>query len=421
MAGLDFLLGAQGDDQNAARMGLLAAGLGMLGNNTGHYGAFGPAAAAGGMAGLQAYHGAQEAQMQEQYKRAQMAELQRKQQAAQAQQQALSAVASGGTMDPRQLLAAGVPAETVKAMFESGDWGRAKIKDWQEVRQADGTVKKIGYDEFGRQVGDGVTPYHAPVFQDLGGRVVALDPTNLSQLGGFGKTMTPGEAASNAIAGANLGLSRERLALEKQAAGGPANNPMYKGAPSGYRWNMQGGLEAIPGGPAGEGKAPTEFEAKSRIFGNRAESSGKTFNTVEKDYSPTAIAAAQAAANAPLGLGGVAGTAANASLRDVDQKAMQAKRNWIAASLRLESGAVIGPSEFTMQDKTFFPQPGDSATVIAQKRAARAQVEQELKAAGGQRKPTAAPAPASPAQAPAGWSITPVAPAANGWSIKKVN
>jgi hypothetical protein len=117
-----------------------------------------------------------------------------------------------------------------------------------------------------------------------------------------------------------------------------------------------------------------------------------------------------------LGLGGIAGTAANASLRDVDQKALQAKRNWIAASLRLESGAVIGPSEFATQDKTFFPQPGDSATVIAQKRAARAQVEQELKAAGGQRKPAAASA-----QAPAGWSITPVAPAANGWSIKKVN
>jgi hypothetical protein len=378
---------------------------------------------------MQAYQGALEAQQQAAYKNAQMAKLQldaQREAAAQAYRQRLAAgggvpgqpgqPSTSAAINPMEAYAAGIPLEDIQKLSESGNWGRAKIKDRVEMRMPDGSVKSVGIDEYGNPVGEGVTPYKAPVFQDTGGKIVALDPITMQPVTTLGKTMTPGEVASNAVANANLGLSRERLSLERQAAGGPANNPMLKGAPSGYRWNMQGGLEPIPGGPAAEGKAPTEFESKSRIFGNRAESSGNTFNTVEKDYSPTAVAAAQSAANAPLGLGGIAGTAANASLRDVDQKALQAKRNWIAASLRLESGAVIGPSEFATQDKTFFPQPGDSATVIAQKRAARAQVEQELKAAGGQRKPAAASA-----QAPAGWSITPVAPAANGWSIKKVN
>lgn len=76
MAGLDFLLGGGNSDQdNAARMGLLAAGLGMLANNTGHYGAAGPAIAAGGLQGLQAYQGAQDNALQEQYKKLQMAQI----------------------------------------------------------------------------------------------------------------------------------------------------------------------------------------------------------------------------------------------------------------------------------------------------------------------------------------------------------
>ncbi|TAX57111.1 hypothetical protein ELI01_18700 [Rhizobium leguminosarum] len=49
----------------------------------------------------------------------------------------------------------------------------------------------------------------------------------------------------------------------------------------------------------------------------------------------------------------------------------QAKRDFINAQLRRESGAVIGPDEFRNADKQYFPQPGDSEPVIKQKREAR--------------------------------------------------
>lgn len=49
------------------------------------------------------------------------------------------------------------------------------------------------------------------------------------------------------------------------------------------------------------------------------------------------------------------------------QKYEQAKRDFINAQLRRESGAAISPSEFESADKQYFPVPGDSADTIKQK------------------------------------------------------
>lgn len=49
----------------------------------------------------------------------------------------------------------------------------------------------------------------------------------------------------------------------------------------------------------------------------------------------------------------------------------QAKRDFVNAQLRRESGAAIAQSEFDSADKQYFPQPGDKPDVIAQKAANR--------------------------------------------------
>ncbi len=46
----------------------------------------------------------------------------------------------------------------------------------------------------------------------------------------------------------------------------------------------------------------------------------------------------------------------------------QAKRDFINAALRRESGAVISQEEFANAEQQYFPQPGDTPAVIAQKR-----------------------------------------------------
>jgi hypothetical protein len=53
------------------------------------------------------------------------------------------------------------------------------------------------------------------------------------------------------------------------------------------------------------------------------------------------------------------------------QQVDAARKNFITAVLRKESGAAISPTEFYTESQKYFPQPGDSAAVIKQKQNAR--------------------------------------------------
>ena len=62
------------------------------------------------------------------------------------------------------------------------------------------------------------------------------------------------------------------------------------------------------------------------------------------------------------------GAAANWTQSGAQQQVEQAQRDFINAVLRRESGAAIADSEFANARQQYFPQPGDSPEVIAQKR-----------------------------------------------------
>lgn len=411
MAGLDFLLGGPGENSEqaqAARMGLLAAGLGILANNTGNYGAAGPALAAGGLSGLQGYQGALDQQAQNQQNALKRQQLQAAMEQAARQQAFRQSLTAGGPIDVRAAYAAGLPLDEIQKLSESGNWGKAKVKDRVEVRLPDGSVKSIGVDEYGNQVGEGLTPFKAPTFQDTGAQIVAIDPVTMQRVTTLGKSMTPGEAASNAISRANLGISQQRLALDKANSGGFANNPMLKGAPSGYRWNVKGELEAIPGGPAAmeaiKGKAPTEFQAKSATFGARAERADQILSDLQGKYAPSAVSAKQGAENV-YGIGGVLGSIGNTLLPEKAQMADQAQRDFVNAVLRQESGASISDAEFANAKRQYFPQPGDSQAVIKQKADNRAVAIQGFKNSAGN----------------AAFTAKPATGAAGGWSAKRID
>ncbi|WNG69281.1 hypothetical protein [Cupriavidus gilardii] len=131
---------------------------------------------------------------------------------------------------------------------------------------------------------------------------------------------------------------------------------------------------------AAEGKAPTEFQSKAAMFGARAEEADRILSGL--DYSPAALSAKQAVSNVPL-VGGVLGAAANVVTSPENQKAEQAQRDFINAVLRQESGAVITDSEFDNARKQYFPQPGDSDAVKAQKAANRRTAIEGLKRGAG--------------------------------------
>lgn len=92
------------------------------------------------------------------------------------------------------------------------------------------------------------------------------------------------------------------------------------------------------------------------------------------------------------------------------QQYEQLKRNFVNAVLRKESGAVISDAEFANAEKQYFPAPGDSPEVIAQKAKNRAVVAQGLaRSAGSTYKPpvleVSAPGGNTELLSKAGWGI----------------
>jgi len=76
------------------------------------------------------------------------------------------------------------------------------------------------------------------------------------------------------------------------------------------------------------------------------------------------------------------------------QKFEQAKRNFINAVLRQESGAAIGKDEFANADQQYFEQPGDTVQTVQQKEANRQTVINSfIRESGTTISPNYAPAP----------------------------
>lgn len=120
---------------------------------------------------------------------------------------------------------------------------------------------------------------------------------------------------------------------------------------------LTAGLAAANRTPASE-KPLTEFQGKSMTYGTRAAESDKILQNT--NFDPTSVEGVRRT-----------GMIGNFFASPETQKALQAQRDFVNATLRQESGAAISDSEFNNAQKQYFPQPGDSAEVIAQKAANR--------------------------------------------------
>lgn len=119
----------------------------------------------------------------------------------------------------------------------------------------------------------------------------------------------------------------------------------------------------------------TEAQGKATGFYGRALEADENFTKTASATEPRGLLAQTAANLAP----GIANTLSSPDR----QLSEQAKRNFILASLRYESGASINADEFEKQDRAFFPQPGDGPEVIAQKAKDRQVVIEALKQGSG--------------------------------------
>lgn len=132
-------------------------------------------------------------------------------------------------------------------------------------------------------------------------------------------------------------------------------------------------LEAEGNAPKTASDKPmTESQANANLYSSRMDESNKILEST--NYSPAAVSTTRAIEKVP-----VVGWAANSMLSADDQKALQAQRDFVTATLRKESGASISPSEFDTANRQYFPQVGDKQETIEQKRKNRLTAIEKMK------------------------------------------
>jgi len=190
-------------------------------------------------------------------------------------------------------------------------------------------------------------------------------------------------------------LEREFIAAKNQGYQGNINdfkNQMSKyqesqAADSKQRLGLEGakfGLEQQKFAQEMGGGKLTESQGNATAFGMRAKESNALLNQLEQSGTKntgvvrSAVASTfgmtpfigekleQGVSGAMNVLPGYLG-GPNAAQQATDQ----ARRNFVTAVLRKESGAAISPSEFANEAQKYFPQPGDTDSVIRQKQHAR--------------------------------------------------
>jgi len=133
--------------------------------------------------------------------------------------------------------------------------------------------------------------------------------------------------------------------------------------------NTRAGITALAGlegarmkADASGNKPLNDVQSKALQFGTRMQTAGAALDKLAAQgvNQPGLI---KRGADA-VGLG----AAANWTQSGEQQQVEQAQRDFINAVLRRESGAAIADSEFANARNQYFPQPGDSPEVIAQKR-----------------------------------------------------
>lgn len=184
---------------------------------------------------------------------------------------------------------------------------------------------------------------------------MAVDGGYKGTFNDFINQMSEADKARIAIDKQRLGLEGARFGLEQQKLAQELNAPKL-----------------------------TETQSNATAFGMRAKESNALLNQLEKSGTKN-TGVVRSAVSGTLGMTPFIGEkleqgAASAmnvlptflgGPNEAQQSTDQARRNFVTAILRKESGAAISPSEFDNEARKYFPQPGDSNLVVKQKQDAR--------------------------------------------------
>jgi hypothetical protein len=177
----------------------------------------------------------------------------------------------------------------------------------------------------------------------LGNRTEAVDKNRVKPGSIWQQGMDPGSAASNQLA-------RERLTFDKSQVGKPTfQDGMWLTPPTAA--NPTGTATRVPGFE----KALNEVQGNATGFGIKAQNALNTFDELEKVSTFDAYKR-----NVPYG-------SAEWALSSNGKRAINAERQFVAAVLRKESGAVISDEEYKTYGDQYFPRVTDGPEQLAQK------------------------------------------------------
>jgi hypothetical protein len=275
---------------------------------------------------------------------------------AQMRPQAPIAVKEGETLfDPR----------TGKTIFSQPK--ADKIKETQILMGDDGVPTLFGITESGER-------------KNLGTAQRVVSPDTQARLT---QERTLADRAFNSLSAAQqqqarqdaqrLGISLEDLKLRQYQAQNPAMS--FQETESGaMAFNPRTGTATPVLTPAGtplqSGRPLTEAQAKGTLFATRASAADQVLNDIGQGGKVQPGILKRAGEALPF-IGEGVGAMLNVTQSPQQQQVEQAQRDFVNAILRQESGASISPSEFANAQRQYFPQPGDSPQVIAQKAANR--------------------------------------------------
>lgn len=241
---------------------------------------------------------------------------------------------------------------------------------------------------------------------DTGDKKTFVDPLTGRQGPSLGVNVSPNTKFTGDITmrGQNMvdARSRESNAIAQNkpqwdSASGQFVYPPTRGAPS--------GVAVQPAGYNKADKPLTESQAKATAFVNQMQNANRELADLARDGFDGKTYGQQAAvvAAGSEGIPYVPGSAsvARAVAGGNAQRYENAELQWTEPVLRFMTGANAPKEEIRRNAATFFPRPGDTEDVVAQKSAARASMERAIRMATGPGEkqlemPKAAEKPAAP-------------------------
>jgi len=252
--------------------------------------------------------------------------------------------------------------EKAKAQAEGADAGKPEKAKWRQVQTPDGGTMLYNEDD--------------PTQNQMLVQGQPVRPATEEELQRFG--IAPGQGVKMTVKDGPVavGTPARPQAQTFERADGTKETRVLN--PRSGQWETPelGGESATSPQAAGNPYATGKFnneQGKAAGFSDRMLGSEQTLRGLE-------------GINSGFG-GGLAGTVSGWTpngMKSADrQRFEQAKRDFVNAQLRRESGAAISQKEFDNADAQYFPQPGDSADVIAQKRTNRQRAVEAMAREGG--------------------------------------